>query len=267
MNEYLEPCKTLASQTGEILLKYWNQAHLQTFRKSDGTPCTEADLAAHKVIAEGLAKLTPEIPILSEEGELIDFSQRSQWQVYWLIDPLDGTRGFLAHLEQFSVNIALIQNHRPVFGVIYVPAARTFYYACQGEGAFKQLGQNTPQRLAIASKEAASPWRIVVGQYSQAKRISQLIKDSCAFEILHVNGSVKFGWLAEGQADFYPRFGPICEWDIAAGDCILHESGGVMVDLHGRTLQYNCQDSLLSPEFIALADPRWQEHWLRLINE
>lgn len=264
--QYLGPCKALAQQTGKILLDFWRSPNLSIIHKADGTPCTEADLAAHDEIAQGLNAITPGVPILSEEGDWPDYTQRSQWRQYWLIDPLDGTRGFIAHLEQFSINIALIVNHQPVLGLIYVPASATVYYAWRNGGAFKQIGLQSPQQLQPISKPADSPWRIVIGQYSQGKRLIKLINPRCRYELLHLNGSLKFGWLAERQADVYPRLGPISEWDTAAGQCIVEESGGTVIDLQGRTLQYNCKDSLLNPEFIALADSRWAEKWLEILT-
>lgn len=260
-------CKTVAERTGAILLDFWhNPQNLSTQKKSDGTPYTAADLAAHAQIMNDLQALTPGIPILSEEGDLPDYAERSQWPQYWLVDPLDGTRGFIAHLEQFSINIALIVDHHPVLGLIYSPATETVYYAWQGGGAFKQIGSQTPQPIHFLPKNPVAPWRIVLGQYSRGKRLTQLIHNQCPFQLLHVNGSVKFGWLAEGQADVYPRLGPISEWDTAAGQCIVTESGGAVVDLHGRTLQYNRKASLLTPDFVALADASWAAQWLKILT-
>lgn len=258
----------LVAQTGAILLDFWRRPlELSIQQKQDGTPFTAADLAAHREIAAGLQAIAPGIPILSEEGEWPDYAERAQWRQYWLVDPLDGTRGFIAGLEQFSINIALVVEHEPVLGIIYVPVTATIYYAWQGGGAFKQVGAAAAQRIQPVAKTADAPWRIVIGQYSLGKRLAQLINNQCPFQLLHVNGSIKFGWLADGQADIYPRLGPISEWDTAAGQCILTESGGGVVDLQGRTLQYNCKDSLLNPDFIALADSRWTEQWLEILKE
>ncbi len=259
-------CKALVERTGAILLEFWNQDQkLLIQKKSDGTPCSEADLAAHQVIIAGLQLLTPEIPVLSEEGERLDYIQRSQWRQYWLVDPLDGTRGFLDHLEQFSINIALIAEHRPVLGMIYVPRAATVYYAWEGGGAYKQVGNGAIQKIHSLN-DVRTDWRVLIGQYSRGKRLAELINNRCSFQILRVNGSVKFGLLADGQADVYPRLSPISEWDTAAGQCILTESGGAVVDLRGKTLQYNRTPSLLTPAFVALADSRWTEQWLEILK-
>lgn len=267
LEEYVSGCQALAIQTGTLLLDFWRQPQkLSIQKKPDGTPATEADLAAHHKIATGLQQMAPGIPVLSEEGERPEYHQRSQWRRYWLIDPLDGTRGFIAHLAQFSINIALVIDHKPVLGVIYSPVTEMLYYAWRDGGAFKQTGAAAPQRLQPPDKIPGAPWRIVIGQYSQGKRLTQRLQNHCSFQFLHANGSIKFGWLAEGQADVYPRLGPISEWDTAAGQCILTESGGQVVDLHGRTLQYNCKASLLNPDFVALADARCTQQWLAILN-
>ena len=267
LQEYMDAVIALARQTGVILLDYWRgQQDLQIRTKSDGTPSTAADLAAHQNIIAGLQAITPHLPILSEEGQWPDYEERRLWQQYWLVDPLDGTRGFIAHLEQFSINIALIRDHQSVLGVIYVPAADTVYYAWEGGGAYKQIKKEARVRLRFLPRAPETPWRIVVGQYSRGVRLKQLIGDRCPFELLHVNGSVKFGWLAEGQADIYPRLGPIQEWDTAAGQCIVSEAGGAVVDLQGQKLQYNRKPSLLNPEFIALANAEWMQQWLEILH-
>ncbi len=267
LENYLERCRGLAKEAGVVLMDYWRRpSDLNPTKKSDGTPATVADLAAHEIINQGLMLIGGGKPVLSEEGTWPDFSERSNWGQYWLVDPLDGTQGFIAHLEQFSINIALIENNLPILGIIYAPATETCYFACQGFGAFKQIGSATPQRIQPRALKDNDPWRIVLGQYSRGKRIEQLIKNDFPYQLLHVNGSLKFGWLAEGQADLYPRFGPISEWDTAAGQCILSESGGIVVDLQGRTLQYNRKASLLNPDFIAVADSCWIEPWLEILN-
>lgn len=268
LNCYLSAAMDLANQAGISLIKFWHgtATELKVSQKNNNTPATAADLAAHQILTEGLQQLTPNLPIISEEGEWPSYEERRKWQNYWLLDPLDGTRGFIAHLPQFTINIALIVNQSPALGIIYLPLLQTYYYAIKGQGAFKQV-VNNKSAIHILPKPEDHPWRIVIGEYSKGRRISEQFRGKYSFELLHANSAVKFGWLAEGRADIYPRFGAISEWDTAAGQCILTEAGGIVVDLHGQTLQYNRQDSLLTPEFIALADPRWLEQCLKILND
>jgi 3'(2'), 5'-bisphosphate nucleotidase len=264
----LQECLNLVRQTGLVLMDFWRRKQdLNIQRKKDGSEFTRADLAAHQIIVETLQKLTPSIFVLSEEGEWPEYEDRKKWSYYWLVDPLDGTRGFINHLEQFSINIALIKDHQPVLGVIYAPASETVYYAVQGGGAFKQVKFEERQPLKTLSRSREAPWRIVIGQYSRGRRLEQMINHFCEYQLLHVNGSVKFGWLADGEADLYPRLGSISEWDTAAGQCILDESGGTIIDFQGRKLQYNQKASLLNPEFIALSDTSWAPMWLEILNQ
>jgi 3'(2'), 5'-bisphosphate nucleotidase len=267
LEDLLKECLTLVKRTGLVLMDFWRRRQdLNIQKKKDGSEFTRADLAAHQIIVETLQKLTPSLAVLSEEGEWPAFEEREKWQYYWLVDPLDGTRGFINHLEQFSINIALIKDHQPILGIIYIPASETAYYAIEGGGAFKQVGSLAARLVKPLPRKKESPWRIVIGQYSRGRRLEQMINQCCRYQVLHVNGSEKFGWLAEGQADIYPRLGFISEWDTAAGQCILNESGGAIIDFQGRKLQYNCKASLLNPEFIALSDANWAPMWLEIFT-
>lgn len=270
LDHYLSTAVKLAKIAGVELVKYWHDSpeKLDVKQKEDHTPATLADLAAHQILISGLQQLSPDLPVLSEEGEWPAFAERSQWESYWLIDPLDGTRGFIAHLPEFSINIALVCCNKPVLGIIYIPMSDTCYLAKEHQGAFKQIGDTIlPIQTKMRPKLSQDPWRVLMGVYSRGVRVKELLKDRVVFELIQINGAIKFGWLAEGWGDIYPRFGPIHEWDTAAGQCILTEAGGTVVDLQGRPLQYNCKDSLLNPEFIALADASNLELWLNILNE
>jgi 3'(2'), 5'-bisphosphate nucleotidase len=265
---WIEPGIRLAKTTGQLLIEYWHHPErLECVKKSDGSPCTTADLAAHDALLKGLAVFSPQIPIISEEGVCPDYQIRSAWRSYWLLDPLDGTHGFLNHLDLFSINIALVLDHRAVIGIIHVPIPNLTYYAWLGGGAFVQQENDKPRILKTEHKSEAAPWKVVMGQYSKGATLIKRIQQKLPFQILQANGAVKFGWLANNQADIYPRLGLISEWDTAAGQCILEEAGGIVVDLKGQPLQYNRQDSLLNPEFIALADPAYQQIWLNMLGE
>lgn len=258
----------VAKNAGQALVEYWRHPErLDCINKADGSPCSTADLAAHEILVKGLSAFAPQAPIISEEDVCPDYPVRAAWNSYWLLDPLDGTRGFLNHLDLFSVNIALIVNHQPVLGIIHVPIPEITYFAWQNGGAFLQQKNEDPIVLKIKPKAENTPWRLVMGQYSKGATVIKRIQQKMPFQILQANGAVKFGWLANNQADIYPRLGLISEWDTAAGQCILEEAGGAVVDLKGQPLQYNRKDSLLNPEFIALADPAYKQIWLNVLQE
>lgn len=222
--------------------------------KSDHSPLTQADLIAHEILYTGLHALTPNIPILSEEGINIPWEERQQWDYYWLIDPLDGTRQFICHNGEFTVNIALIHQHNVIIGLLHVPITQETYYAdAQAHTSIKitsheevtplQVRRWQPQKTLVLTSHGAHEQRII-DTFSHLGTLQQL-KMSSAW---------KFGQLAEGKADISPRFGDTAEWDTAAGQCILEQAGGALVDLQGQPLRYNCKDSLINPHFIALGD-------------
>lgn len=263
--DLIDPLLLLAAQAGKKIMAYFGQEQkLNVQRKSDNTVITQADLAAHQVIFEGLTHLTPDIPVLSEEGTIPSYEIRQHWQQYWLVDPLDGTRGFLQKDKEFSVNIALIENHLPVLGIIYIPASNVYYYACQNRGAFKRENNQSPTML----KTHPLNWdqvRVLVGRFQTSSRLAQLFASMPGFTLSKFNSSFKLAKLAEGQGDFYPRFGPTSEWDTAAGQCILTAAGGVLVDLKGQPLQYNTKNSLLNPPFVAVSDATQTEKILKIL--
>lgn len=269
LKQLMQAVIDIAVQAGQATMPYWHQTkELKVSRKADNSPLTQADLSAHQTIAQGLAQLTPDIPLLSEEGEAPDFSQRQQWDYYWLIDPLDGTRGFIEHSPEYSVNIALIHQHQSIMGVVYAPVTEECYFAWQNAGAFKQLKQQAIEKLHAQAPTSAKPLRIIIGQSHCSTRLEQFIAHhNINHQLMRLNSSLKFCYLAEGRADLYPRLGPTSEWDSAAGQCVLTEAGGVTVDFSGKTLQYNSKSSLLNPEFLASTDPNLVEQWKTLLKQ
>lgn len=253
--EWLEEIIKIAELAGRAILPFWKHANrLQILDKEDNTPLSTADLIANDTIVQRLQLLTPDIPILSEESKISDFDIRQKWSEYWLVDPLDGTRGFIDDSEEFSVNIALIRRHKPVMGVIYAPVTETFYYASENKGAYKK--DNVDGLKALQTKKVNwDKLRVILGQYHHSKQIKTFIENLNSIEIVRLNSSLKFGQVAEGSVDVYPRFGPTGEWDTAAGQCILEEAGGVLVDLNGNQLQYNTKSSLVNPAFVGVGDP------------
>ena len=228
--------------------------------KQDDSPLTIADREAHRIITSGLQALTPGIPVLSEESKAQDheFATRRHWQTLWLVDPLDGTREFIKRNGEFTVNIALIHNHRPTLGVVTLPAADMAYSGADGLGAHRTDKQSS---VVIHTQCPARPVPIVVGSRShRGDSLDALLSRLGEHELCAVGSALKFCRVAEGAADFYPRLGPTSEWDTAAGQAVLEAAGGQVLDLQGMPLGYNRRDTLLNPNFMAVGDPafNWQ---------
>jgi 3'(2'), 5'-bisphosphate nucleotidase len=245
----IQSINQIAQSAGEKILEIYHDrdfAQIVDF-KADHSPLTIADREAHRLIETGLKKLYPAVPILSEEGKHTAYEERRQWPVFWLVDPLDGTKEFIKRNGEFTVNIALIENNRPVAGVIYAPVLKTLYYATQTEGAFRQengleaekihTNRKTHDLIAVGSRSHADVVEAeVLSQYS--------IKDKVS-----IGSSLKFCLIAEGKADLYYRHGPTMEWDTAAGQAIVQIAGGTVRTLSGEPMPYN-KVSLLNEAFI-----------------
>lgn len=250
---------SLAKYTGEGILKYARlpKKVMRIQRKDNNTLLTEADLCAHRILYEELQSLTPNIPILSEEsedGEIPSYKTRCQWQRYWLLDPLDGTRGFIEKCDEFTINIALIENNQPIIGVVYAPVRKECYFAHQKHGAFKQMDDEIPKQIHTRKMNWQS-FSVYLGQFLKSPWLPRLFETISAAQIIRLNSSLKFCQVAIGDGDFYPSFGDTSEWDTAAAQCILEAAGGVIVNLSGKALQYNTKPSLTNPPFVALGDP------------
>lgn len=221
-------------------------------RKADATPLTEADLAAHHRIVAGLATLTPDIPVLSEESAAACVALRKTWTRYWLVDPLDGTREFIKKNGEFSVNIALIDEGVAVFGVIQQPVTGIVWHGAPGQGAFRR---ESGRDAAITTRNpAAAPLRIAASRSHRDARTEAVTARFPGAEVVGLGSSLKFCRIAEGSLDLYPRFGPTSEWDTAAGQAILEAAGGVVVDPQGRPFRYNQRETLLNGDFFASGD-------------
>ncbi|MGH8124571.1 MAG: 3'(2'),5'-bisphosphate nucleotidase CysQ [Rhodanobacteraceae bacterium] len=246
-----ESC-VLARHAGAAILEVY-AGSFAVEHKSDNSPLTAADMASHRIIVAGLQALAPDIPVLSEESKGIDGSVRRGWDRYWLVDPLDGTREFVKRNGEFTVNIALIEDHVPVLGVVLVPVTGELYCGIAGEGAFVEAAPGAlPQ--PIATREAASI-PVVAGSRSHGdERQAAMLARLGRHQLLPVGSSIKFCMVARGDADLYLRVGPTSEWDTAAAQCVLEQAGGAVLDLQGQPLRYNARDSLLNPEFLALGD-------------
>jgi 3'(2'), 5'-bisphosphate nucleotidase len=230
--------------------------------KDDRSPLTAADLAAHHCIVAGLERLTPDIPVLSEESaEDVPTLMRRQWSRLWLVDPLDGTREFVKRNGEFTVNIALIDAGVPILSVVQAPVTGVVWHAQRGIGAFRRDGDH---EVALHSRRPAiEPLRVAVSRSHRDARTDALMQRMGPTQPMSLGSSLKFCTLAEGGMDVYPRFGPTSEWDTAAGQCVLEAAGGIVVDPKGRPLRYNQRDTVLNGDFLAIGDPDlpWQA-WL-----
>ncbi len=248
----IEPVVALACEAGRAILEVYERNFAVT-EKEDRSPLTEADLAAHRTIARGLATLTPDLPLLSEESRAIPVAERHAWECFWLVDPLDGTREFIKRNGEFTVNIALIDKGEVVLGVVHVPVTGVTYSACRGGGAWRRSGTDAPQRL-VATVPAADPVRVVGSRSHRGDSLDAFLARLGAHEMVGMGSSLKFCLVAEGRADVYPRLGPTSEWDTAAAQCVVEEAGGRVADLSGVPLRYNARDTLLNPHFLVYAD-------------
>ena len=248
----LEQLAMIAHAAGEAILTVY-RTDFDVEHKKDDSPVTAADLAAQKVIIGGLAALDERLPVLSEEAKAAPWSERQNWTRYWLVDPLDGTREFVKRNGEFTVNIALIENHQPVLGVVLAPVTGDLYVAERGRGAWRRLGEGAWQSIHARSLRqraiaAGSRWH---GENTQAL-LGALVGED--YQHVALGSSLKFCVLARGDADVYLRLGATSEWDTGAAHCVLAEAGGQVLDLAGNPLRYNASESLLNPEFIAVAD-------------
>ena len=242
----LEPVLEIARAASEKIIAVYNR-DFTVEQKADHSPLTEADMAAHEVIESRLQALYPEIPVLSEESSHIPFEERRQWQRYWLVDPLDGTREFVKRNGEFTVNIALIEGHEPIMGVIVVPVTGVSYYAARDNGAWKVVDGEVSE-VKVRRREPG--FMIVAGSRSHASdSLVAFLERIGEHELVSMGSSLKFCLVAEGKADVYPRLGPTSEWDTAAAHCIVNEAGGSLTDTHMKPLLYNTKESLLNPSF------------------
>ena len=228
--------------------------------KADHSPVTAADLAAHRCIVAGLARLTPDIPVLSEESaHTVSLEQRRAWSRFWLVDPLDGTREFLKGNGEFTVNIALVDDGVAVFGVIQSPVSGAVWHGAPGQGACRRDGD--AERAITTRRPATAPLRVAASRSHLDGRTAAMLERIGSHESIGLGSSLKFCLLAEGGMDAYPRLGPTSEWDTAAGQAILEAAGGCVLDLQGRPFRYNQRDTLLNGDFVALGDCRlpWRE--------
>ncbi|WP_040663972.1 3'(2'),5'-bisphosphate nucleotidase CysQ [Nitrococcus mobilis] len=245
----------LAEEAGERIMRVY-QRDFAVETKTDQSPLTEADRAAHEHILARLQELTPTLPILSEEGGLPDYTSRRDWPLYWLVDPLDGTKEFIKKNGEFTVNIALVKEGQPILGIVHAPVFKTTYIGNRGNGAWRiSGGVRTPIHTRVLPEDG--PPMLVVSRSHRGEAVDRLLERLPPHETRSVGSSLKFCLVAEGKADLYPRFGPTSEWDTAAAQCVVEAAGGRVTRVDLRPLTYNTKASLLNPDFLVFGDPDW----------
>ena len=254
--KYLLEVSNLAISAGHAIIEHY-QKDIKVTIKEDQSPLTNADLDSNNIICSGLLKIDPSIPIISEES-FVDWQTRKEWNKYWLIDPLDGTKEFINKNGEFTVNIALIENNKPVLGVIYVPVLSTLYFASQNYGSYKlncssKLDSlNKSNKIHVNNKKKSDHLFIIGSRSHSNENFNEWIQENIEdYELLKKGSSLKFCKIGDGAADLYPRFGPTSEWDIAAGHIILIEAGGRVYSIDNDEIVYNKKENILNPYFIA----------------
>jgi len=248
---YMQLVVGIAHRAGAAIMEVYRSDDVGQTSKTDNSPLTLADLAAHRIIVEELTRLTPEIPILSEEAADILYPVRSQWTRFWLVDPLDGTKEFIKRNGEFTVNIALIENGEPVMGVVYAPVLDVCYCGARGAGAFVQRGNTAAQPINVKPHTAGEPINVVASRSHSDARTEALLEQLGDHHCVSMGSSLKLCLVAEGTAHFYPRLGPTMEWDTAAAHAVVNAAGGIVCNMKGEELRYNKLD-LHNPEFLVL---------------
>ncbi|MDE0509070.1 MAG: 3'(2'),5'-bisphosphate nucleotidase CysQ [Gammaproteobacteria bacterium] len=259
MTKILE-IEAIARQAGAAIMEVYNSADsLAVQYKDDDSPLTEADRRANAIIEAGLAELEPRLPILSEESAQPGYETRRQWQRYWLVDPLDGTREFVKRNGEFTVNIALVGDSVAELGVVHVPVSGVSYMGAIGHGAFRQDTGSEPIPISAGAKLDNAPLKVMASRSHLDQHVKRVLRrlevEYGAVETVNMGSSLKICLLAEGKADIYPRLAPTSEWDTAAAHAVLAAAGGEISNTAFQPLRYNQKEDLRNPHFIAVADP------------
>lgn len=244
----------IAKSAGDAIMEVYGTEDFGVISKEDDSPLTKADQAANDIIVAALEQLTPEVPIISEELKNAEYEQRKDYEYYWLVDPLDGTKEFIKRNGEFTVNIALIHNNKSIAGVVYVPVTDIMYWAVEGQGAYRESSNDKTKLSCKSVKLTDSKLRVVCSR-SHMNATTQALVDTLDAPVLVPRGSsLKFIIIAEGAADYYPRLAPVMEWDTGAAQIILEEAGGSLIDQNTmKPMRYN-KVSLLNANFIAYAN-------------
>ncbi|HKT60930.1 MAG TPA: 3'(2'),5'-bisphosphate nucleotidase CysQ [Gemmatimonadales bacterium] len=238
----------LAREAGRATMTYYDAPEQAGVReKDDQSPVTLADEVAHRILVEGLRRIDPATPVVSEEAAAADFEARRGWRRFWLVDPLDGTKEFIKRRAEFTVNVGLIEGGEPIFGVVLAPALDLLYWAVKGGGAWREENGGAPERIYSSVPEPGAPLTVVESLSHPSPELEEYLKTIPVARRVKAGSSLKFCWVAEGKADIYPRLGPTMEWDVAAGDCVYRQSG--RSGERPSPLTYNKPD-LRNPSFV-----------------
>lgn len=254
LDELLKIAIEATKKAGVEVAKHYKQGDYTSEIKEDNSPVTSADIAANDVLMAELARLTPDIPIISEEVGIIPLDERKGWSRYWLLDPIDGTGEFIIGSGDFAVNVALVENGWPAIGVIHAPEHQLTYYAQTGAGAFKENIQGTT-KLRVEPYDGKRKIKVAISRRQELSLMGQYLNTSFEYEYIALGScSLKNCLISEGSADCYLRIGPTGEWDTGASQCILEEAGGTIVDSEFNALSYNKRESVLNPDFVSLGN-------------
>lgn len=251
----IDPLERLVHEAADAIMDIYERADHEVTHKSDESPLTAADLASHELLSAGLGSIGPELPVLSEESAArVTPGERRRWTRFWLVDPLDGTKEFVKRNGEFTINVALIEFGRPVFGIVHVPVTGTSYVGLSGGRAEKRRRDGEPSVLHVAGSAAGRPVRIVGSRSHAGGEMEGFAAALGRHEFLAVGSALKFCMVAEGLADVYLRLKPTCEWDTAAGQAVVEAAGGAVTTLAGHPLRYNARDTMVNPSFIVSGD-------------
>ena len=245
----------IAKKAGNAIMDIYKKETFNQQFKSDNSPLTVADIASNNIIIGGLKQLTPNIPILSEESAEISWKERKQWDCYWLIDPLDGTKEFIKKNGEFTVNIALIEDNIPIIGVVYAPAMGQTWVGSKHEKIAIKISNSKTKNIQVKPHKKDETWKVVGSRSHAGNSLKNYLDNLGSYELISMGSSIKLCLVAEGSAHVYPRLGPTSEWDTAAAHAVVNAAGGRVVNVENDSiLAYNTKDSLLNPHFIVYSD-------------
>ena len=258
LNSVLENLIEISRLAGDEILDVYDGT-INVTLKDDLSPLTDADRKSNSVIIDRLSRLYPDVPILSEEGQEINYEDRKGWNLFWLIDPLDGTKEFIKRNGEFTVNIALIEEGEPIAGVVYAPTKDTFWYGGRDVGSFTIKGNSTPEKISVL-ENSHEPIKIVSSRSHPSPKLQSYLDRFENHEIVNMGSSLKICLVADGSAHIYPRLGPTMEWDSGAGHAVLRYAGGFLTDTTTEEeLVYN-KENLRNPDFICYGESVKDQH-------